>query len=286
MEVWRCMVRLLFILLFSVSVCYGQANRFAGFGYRSTCDVDALKYIDSSHITNTAQKDAICTYFKMLKDSLLWTKIEASYIFIGGSASSSKYNMKDIRNDTSAFVLDFFGGWTFSSSGALANGINAYAKTYLRPAVRLSIRDYALTIYINGGTLSGGAYPVTMAATSGNDASNLNGISLRSSIKYFIPNGDGNPFLGISNSSLTGIFLANVLGSTATLYRDGLSLGSTTTSGGALSNQPFTIAQYNSDIQSCQNIKIGCIVISKGLTAGEAKTLTNIISIFRNTLGI
>ena len=67
------MVKRIIILLFVFSSAYGQANRFAGFGQRSTCPVEALKFIDSSGITNQTEKDAVCTLVKQLKDSALWT---------------------------------------------------------------------------------------------------------------------------------------------------------------------------------------------------------------------
>lgn len=282
------MVRLLFILLFSVCICYGQANRFAGFGYKSTCDVDAQKYIDSSGITDATQKTAICSYITMLKDSGLYSKILAGYIFTGGSASSTKFNFKDVRQDTSAFTLTYSGGWTYSSSGALANGTNGTANTWLRPNAKLTIRDYAIAVYVNGGTLTGGAAPATVYTFSeGSDWNNsANGVTLRTTIKYFAPNGEGNPVVLVSNSSLTGIYLANVSGSTARIYKDGLSIGSNTTSGGFLSTQPFFIASSGFGGVTYQNIKIGCLLITRGLTDSQIKTLSNIISIFKTNMGI
>jgi hypothetical protein len=129
------MVKRIIILLFVFSsmLSFGQANRFAGFGQRSTCPVEALKFIDSSGITNQTEKDAICTLVKQLKDSSLWTSMLAIYPFVGGTASSSKWNLVNPVNSNSAFRLDFFGGWTFASTGAKPNGINAYAITYFVP---------------------------------------------------------------------------------------------------------------------------------------------------------
>ena len=284
------MVKRIIILLFVFSsiLSFGQANRFAGFGYRSTCDMDAQKFIDSAGITNASQKSAICSYITMLKDSLLWGKIYAGYIFIGGSASTTKFNIKDIRIDTSAYTLTYSGGWLYSNFGALANGINATANTWLRPSVKLTIRNYSIALYVNGGTLTGAAFPATVYTMSdvADYNNSANGITLRTTIKYFAPNGEGNPVVLVSNNSLTGIYLANVSGSTARIYKDGLSIGSNTTSGGFLSTQPFFIGSSNVSGITYQNVQIGCLIIASGLTDAEAKTMSNIISIFKNTLGI
>ena len=57
-------------------------------------------------------------------------QLDAVYPFLGGTSSSCKWNLKDPRNLDAAFRLTFSGGWTFSSTGALPNGVNAYANTY------------------------------------------------------------------------------------------------------------------------------------------------------------
>jgi len=282
------MVRLLFIFILATSVCYGQGNRFAGFGYKSTCDVDAQKYIDSSGITDATQKTAICTYITMLKDSGLYSKILAGYIFTGGSASSTKFNFKDVRQDTSAFTLTYSGGWTYSSSGALANGTNGTANTWLRPNAKLTIRDYAIAVYVNGGTLGGGAAPITVYTFSeGSDWNNSgNGIGFRSTVKYIIPNGEGYNNAAASDNAMTGILVGNVLGSNVQIYKNGVMLATNTTSGGALSTQPFFIAWSGWGGVTYQNIKIGCILITRGLTDSQIKTISNIISIFKTNMGI
>lgn len=117
---------ILLLIFLSVS-SYGQGNRFAGFGSRNVCPVEALAFIDSAAITNQTEKDAVCNLVKQLKDSSLWSKMFAVYPMVGRSASSCKWNLKDPRDLNTSYRLVFHGGLTFDSTGMAGNGVNGYA---------------------------------------------------------------------------------------------------------------------------------------------------------------
>lgn len=92
-------------------------------------DADAQAFIDAAGITDATQKEAINTFVVDLKGYGIWSKMKAIYPFVGGTASTHKYNLKDPRDLDAAFRLVFNGGWTHSSTGATPNGTNGYADT-------------------------------------------------------------------------------------------------------------------------------------------------------------
>ncbi len=92
-------------------------------------DADAQAFITAASITDTTQKNAINQLVLDLKTAGLWTKMKAIYPFIGGTASSHKFNLKDPRDLDAAYRLVFSGGWVHSSTGAKPNRINTYADT-------------------------------------------------------------------------------------------------------------------------------------------------------------
>ncbi len=96
-------------------------------------DADVLAFITAAGITDTTQKKAINRLVLDLKDYGIWNKMKALYPFVGGTAASHKFNLKDPRDLNAAFRLVFNGGWTHSSNGALPNGTNGYADTFLIP---------------------------------------------------------------------------------------------------------------------------------------------------------
>ena len=110
-------------------------------------DVDALAFIAAASITDSTQQSAIDTLVKSLKSANIWTKMKALYPFVGGTATTHKFNLKDPRDLDAAYRLVFNGGWTHSSTGALPNGVNAYADTYLIPIIDLSNNNTHLSHY-------------------------------------------------------------------------------------------------------------------------------------------
>jgi hypothetical protein len=101
-------------------------------------DSDAQAFITAASITDSTQQTAINTLVTDLKTYNIWTKMKAIYPFVGGSASTHKWNLKDPRDLDAAYRLVFNGGWTHSSTGALPNGTTGYANTFLNPSIALA----------------------------------------------------------------------------------------------------------------------------------------------------
>jgi hypothetical protein len=103
-------------------------------------DPQAQAFISAAGITDPTQINAInrlvLNYKGMgnLNTSVdLWTDSNAIYPIVGGSATTHMYNLKDPQNLDAAYRLAFSGGWTHSANGALPNGTNAFADTFLAP---------------------------------------------------------------------------------------------------------------------------------------------------------
>ena len=110
-------------------------------------DSDAQAFITAASITDTTQKSAINTLVTQLKGYGIWTKMKAIYPFVGGTATSHKFNLKDPRDLNAAFRLVFNGGWTHSSTGALPNGTNAWANTYFTEYANITNNDTQLSSF-------------------------------------------------------------------------------------------------------------------------------------------
>jgi hypothetical protein len=93
-------------------------------------DPDAQAFITAAGITDPTQQVAIDNLVIGLKADGLWTPMQALYPFVGGTATTHKYNLKDPRDLDAAYRLSFGGGWVHNSNGVTGNGINTYANTY------------------------------------------------------------------------------------------------------------------------------------------------------------
>ena len=284
------MVKRIIILLFVFSsmLSFGQANRFAGFGQRSTCPTEALKFIDSSGITNQTEKDAICTLVKQLKDSSLWTSMLAIYPFVGGTASSSKWNLVNPVNSNSAFRLDFFGGWTFASTGAKPNGINAYAITYFVP----------FNSWASDTSISFGYYSTTNTSATqvemGIDAGIAGTILLElntSGTTYLRANVSWTYTTTFADANSLGFYVGSRISSTQEkCFKNGVlkATGVFNKSIFATDSRPIYLAAWNKPpstpfYYSSKNCTFS--FIANGLTDAKIATLYNIVLAFNTTLG-
>lgn len=121
-------------------------------------DPDAQAFITAAAITNPTQQSAINTLVVDLKGYSIWTKMKAVYPFVGGTASTHKFNLKNPLDTDAAFRLVFNGGWTHSSLGALPNGTNAWADTKLNLNTMNSINDISFGYYSRTNSVSNGSF--------------------------------------------------------------------------------------------------------------------------------
>jgi hypothetical protein len=93
-------------------------------------DPNAQAFITAAGITDPTQQSAIDNLVIGLKADGIWTNMTAIYPFVGGTASTHKYNLKDPRDLDAAYRLAFNGGWTHNANGITGNGTNTYADTF------------------------------------------------------------------------------------------------------------------------------------------------------------
>jgi hypothetical protein len=89
------------------------------------CDPAALAFIAAAGITNAVQKGAICQLVSDLMSTGVWSSLNAIYPFVGGSATTHRYNLKN----PTTYQITWFGGVTHSANGVTFNGINSYGNT-------------------------------------------------------------------------------------------------------------------------------------------------------------
>jgi hypothetical protein len=113
-------------------------NSFAIPSSGGSLDPDAQAFITAAGITDSTQQSAINTLVVDLKADNIWAKMKAIYPFVGGTATTHKYNLKDPRDLDAAFRLVFNGGWTHSANGIQGNGINNWINTWFNPETQFS----------------------------------------------------------------------------------------------------------------------------------------------------
>jgi hypothetical protein len=87
--------------------------------------------------------------------------MQAIYPFVGGTAFSHKWNLKN----TSLYQLSFIGGVTHNSNGVKGNGTNGYATTNISTATA-GPGDIHLSFYTNEASASFGSFARDVAVTA------------------------------------------------------------------------------------------------------------------------
>lgn len=116
-------------------------------------------FLTASSITDNTIKGALNTFDMFLVSSGIGSKLRAVYPFVGGTATTHKFNFLDARDLDAAYRLSFSGTWTHNSNGATPS--SAFANTFLNfNTVYGASGDYTIGNYVSGLTtgISSGAF--------------------------------------------------------------------------------------------------------------------------------
>ena len=127
-------------------------------GTQTVSDADAQAFVTAADIQDQVEANAINNLVIGMKADGTWSKMKAIYPFVGGTASTHKFNLKNPLDTDAAFRLTFSGGWTHSANGALPNGTNAYANTFLNLNTMNSINDISFGYYSRTNSVSNGSF--------------------------------------------------------------------------------------------------------------------------------
>lgn len=242
-------------------------------------DADAQAFITAAAITDSTQQSAINTLVTDLKGYGIWTKMKALYPFVGGTASTHKWNLKDPRDLDAAYRLVFSGGWTHSSTGALPNGTTGYADTYLTPSLSLSQNNKHLSVYfknasnIINNTLIGAGNGSTFDHLIFTNSAFFGNLSSNFAFNYIVPN--------------NGLYVTRRISSTGTetFRNNSLFFADNQTSNGN-TNVSYSIGRRNyngGDFYG--NNTISFTSIGDGLTDAEASNFYKAVQAYQTTLG-
>jgi hypothetical protein len=258
-------------------------------------DPDASLFLRTAGITDTSQQSAIDTLVLELKNAGIWSKMKAIYPFVGGTAATHKWNLKDPRDLDAAFRLTFSGGWTHSSTGADPNGTNAYANTNLIPNNVISSNLSMHISYYSRQNSTG----VEVEIGSGdyvapNDEQRRSFIEANTSgTSYWTVNGN-NPsdFFSTSDTDAAAFYIASRTSSTVmAAFRNNSKSGTATKAAGNLSQNSIYIGAYNRPQFGSQQAsyfstkQTAFATIGDGLTDAEATNLYTIVQKYQTTLG-
>jgi hypothetical protein len=247
-------------------------------------DPDAQAFITAAAITNPTQQSAINTLVVDLKAYSIWTKMNALYPFVGGTASQHKYNLKNPLDTNAAFRLVFSGGVTHSANGILPNGVNGYADTFLKPSTDLTLNSSHLSVYSRTTGVGG--------ADIGGATGSLNpGIWILNNVgggtSYVNSNGTGGEVSTFYGANTNGFFLNNRTLSTGFKFNRNAVSNTITQTSSALTTFNISIGALTvgAALSYYSNRQIAIASIGSGLSDTEAANFYTAVQAFQTTLG-
>ena len=252
-----------------------------------------LLFIQTAGITGATEQSAITTLYNDLVSNGLWNKLYVIYPFVGGTSTSTKYNLKDV----SKYTISWAGGITYASTGVKGNGTNGRGITGWNPKVfntgttitdSLSVGFYSRTNVSNEKVDFGIANSTTNAA--------IQILARRSSNSYAVfdnynsSSGRAQDYVGGS----TGFYVSSRTSTTSMKgFINATQIGTTNTTSVTTSN--ITNDLNDSLYILCQNLdgvatsysprEFAWFHIGAGLSDSEVSTLNTIVQNFQTTLG-
>jgi hypothetical protein len=221
--------------------------------------------------------------------------MKAIYPFVGGTAASHKFNLKDPRDLDAAFRLTFTAGWVHSSTGAKPNGTSDYANTFLN-GTKLTTNNTHLSYYSRTQSLQ--ALNIDMGCDAVPNTNQLLALTItrNTGFSYAVHTSQAlstHYAAASGQTSSQGLFVNNRNGANATdlkIIRNNTILATASTNGtNNVSNIiNIYIAALNNDgvgPNFFSNKETAFSSIGDGLTDTEASNFYTAVQTYQTTLG-
>lgn len=265
-------------------------NPSQSFYYNRNYSVETNAYLYSTQITDVTTQGAINTLVSDLKGYGIWTKMKALYPFAGSTATTQKFNLVNSQDTNAAFRLTFSGGWTHSSNGALPNGSNAYADTFLATSTAFAVdHNKHLSYYsrTNAATAAASSSIGSDNASTGFCRITIRGLSNQRSSIYGGTNGTA---VATAETDSRGFYQSSRSSSTSSeYYKDGSLIASGSSANGTTSQITQTLliaaARSGAAIVYYDNKECAFASIGDTLNATESANFRTAVQNFQTTLG-
>jgi PKD repeat protein len=237
-------------------------------------------FLTATSISDTTIISALTQLVYDLRVNNLLSKFTAIYPFVGGTATTHKFNLLDPQDTNGAYRLVFSGGWTHTSRGIKPNGTNASADTFLAQNV-LAQNDVHVSVYLMDNLSSSGA---------------VSGVDIATGATFYLSSWYQGVAGGISNVNNTGLqvisrtdeayfgfYIASRLSSTTRKFflngklKDTFVATSNTPSSTTFKLSLGSVGEYSIRGQAFTSL-------GAGLTDSEADLLNTIVSNYQNIL--
>jgi hypothetical protein len=251
-------------------------------------DADAAAFLAAAGITDATITSAINTLVIDMKDDGLWSKMDAIYPFVGGTATTHKFNLKNPADSDAAYRISFSGGWTHSTSGGITpNGTIASGNTFFTYTPGTAINSFALSTWTTTTTLQANTAGLFTFGAATSDVNSYAVIQNRTNLNWYSNMGADaqGASSSFSNVGQTGLIVGSRTSTTSNkLYKnDVLRTTNTSTNTGTWPARNVHFGEPVPNVYTTMNSIFASI--STGLTDSDVTNLYNAVNAMQTTLG-
>lgn len=253
-------------------------------------DLDAIAFINATGITNATEKLAINYLVVNLKAIGVWTKIFALYPFVGGTAITHKYNLKNPLDTDAAMRIVFYGAVTHDANGITTDGLTGYGNTHAIALTSFATNNECMFLYSRTSAATPSTSEVDMGcavSTTSRDA-----LTLRTSANSYgcSFNSTTNGTVSTTSTDASGFFVGSRFNSTdLRIFKNGSQVGVTQT---ALNNGTRANLKVYIGCRNVLNAPNGLVSrnyamagMSSRLTTTEVSNMYTVVQQYQTYLG-
>jgi hypothetical protein len=249
--------------------------------FPGSSDPDAFRFIEVAGLTDQTQITAINNLVTGLKGYGLWDKMQVIYPFVGGTAFSHKWNLKNPLDTDDGFRIQYVGSVGHSSNGVTSTG--GYIQTYFNPSdITPPSSSFHVSSYLYTEGTSGNGMVLGNARTT--DIIYLTQFS--STLTQYALLGDYAQFTDTADERGYHVMTRTPSSTSAILYRYIVTGNFTNVNtGGSSSTSNGSIALLgNTGTSGIYNGIMNFATFGAGLTSQESSTLNTVVRNFNIAL--
>ena len=247
-------------------------------------DPNAAAFLSAINNTSTTIKNAINDLVIDLKGYGIYSKYDFIYPYVGGTATSHKFNLINPLDTDAAYRITWNGGLTHDANGVTGNGTNGYGETWFTPSSAMTLNDAHISLYCRTNSQSA-ISEMGIQDSLGNRGIFIVTRNTSNVAQYYVNDFTVN---NTGNTNSQGFYIASRTSSTAKrLYKNGAVISAPSTASVSLPNVSIPVhgrKNYNGmNGYSAKNLAF--ISGGKGLTAAEAANFYTAVQKFQTALG-
>jgi hypothetical protein len=249
-------------------------------------DSDAQAFFTATGITDATIKTAINNLVVAMKGYSIWTKCDAIYPFVGGSAALHKWNLKNPVDADAQFRIVFSGTATHDANGYTPNGTTGYGDTKYNGNTAGRNDNSHLSVYVRTNTAAADKTEIS-AYNGGGDYWAIKARQAGDTGFYGMYNFATNGFIQVAGvTDARGFHINSRRGATdGEAYTNGVSIGTdTSNSGPNIPNVVVHIGKRSDSAASFTDRNIAFASMGQGLTDTEAANYYTAVQAFQTTL--